>query len=76
DWGARLGYTPAMLAEVNRQAIALLEAVRSEYEPASAPVVISGCIGPRGDGYTADTTMNPNQAKAYHAIQVETFADT
>jgi S-methylmethionine-dependent homocysteine/selenocysteine methylase len=39
-------------------------------------VVVSGCIGPRGDGYQPDSTMSADQAQAYHAVQIETFADT
>src|SRR5262245_34971493 len=49
DWGARLGYRGQDLAEVNRQAIALLERIREELRQTSTAVVISGCIGPRGD---------------------------
>ncbi|MEI6083971.1 MAG: homocysteine S-methyltransferase family protein [Verrucomicrobiota bacterium] len=74
DWGRRLGYTTAMLAETNRQAIQLLEEVRREYE--SIPVVISGCLGPRGDGYIAGHAMSEREAEVYHRDQIETFAAT
>jgi S-methylmethionine-dependent homocysteine/selenocysteine methylase len=76
DWGARLGYTPQALADANRRAIALLEEVRNEYETDRTPVVVSGCVGPRGDGYVPDRAMSPDEAEAYHRPQVETFADT
>jgi S-methylmethionine-dependent homocysteine/selenocysteine methylase len=74
DWGARLGYTPDDLAEVNRRAIRLLEEVRDEYESERTPVVISGCLGPRGDGYVPEGAMSAPEAEAYHAGQIETFA--
>jgi homocysteine S-methyltransferase len=51
DWGARLGYTEGALADANQQAIRLLEEIREEPRTCSKPVVISGCVGPRGDGY-------------------------
>lgn len=74
DWGTRLGYTPGALADANRRAIHLLEQVRHEYETEQTPVVISGCLGPRGDGYVPDRTMSEQEAEAYHREQVETFA--
>jgi S-methylmethionine-dependent homocysteine/selenocysteine methylase len=76
DWGARLGYTTDDLAEANREAISLLEEVRSEYESDRTPVVISGCVGPRGDGYVPDRVMSALEAEAYHREQVETLAGT
>ena len=76
DWGARLGYTADALAEANRRAIRLLEEIRSEYEIGGTPVVISGCLGPRGDGYVPDRAMSEQEAEAYHREQVGTFADT
>lgn len=76
DWGLRLGYDAARLAEVNRRAIALLERIRDEYETDATPIVISGNLGPRGDGYKADARMSTREARAYHAPQIETFAAT
>ena len=39
-------------------------------------VIISGCIGPRGDGYRVDNEMTAEEAQRYHEPQVATFADT
>jgi homocysteine S-methyltransferase len=39
------------------------------------PVVISGAIGPRGDGYQPGALMQRDEARAYHSLQVRTFAD-
>src|SRR5262245_16087977 len=74
DWGTRLGYTSEALADVNRKAIHLLANVRNAYETDRTRVVISGCIGPRGDGYVPDSAMSVQAAEAYHRAQVETFA--
>lgn len=76
DWGQKLGYTPAALAGANRRAVHLLEELRSEYETEQTPVVISGCLGPRGDGYVPDRAMSAQEAEAYHREQIETFADS
>ena len=74
DWGARLGYSPEALADVNRQAIQMLLEIRNEYESGLTPVVISGCLGPRGDGYVPGNVMSAEEAEAYHWAQIETFA--
>lgn len=74
DWAASLGYSAAELAALNRRAIDMLEALREAYETPRQPIVISGCIGPRGDGYVAESIMTPAAAEAYHRPQIETFA--
>jgi S-methylmethionine-dependent homocysteine/selenocysteine methylase len=75
DWGARLGYSPPALADINRRAIALMHDLRRELETERSPMVISGCVGPRGDGYKADAVLTPAAAQAYHAAQIGVFAD-
>jgi homocysteine S-methyltransferase len=74
DWAGRLGYSATALAEINRRSVTLLEDVRAEYESPSSPVVISGCLGPRGDGYVPALRMSADDAQRYHAVQLETLA--
>ncbi len=74
DWGSRLGYTAEALADANRRAIALLEEVRDEFGTDRTPVVVSGCLGPRGDGYVPGRAMSEREAEAYHGEQIATFA--
>ncbi len=76
DWGEKLGYSQHTLAEANRKAARLIEEIRSEYETPATPIVISGCVGPRGDGYIADHLMSEKEAEDYHHAQIETFAGT
>lgn len=76
DWGARLGLGRAELEQVNRAAIHMLEAVRAEFETATTPIVISGNLGPRGDGYQAGKRMTVEEAALYHGPQVLDFVDT
>jgi S-methylmethionine-dependent homocysteine/selenocysteine methylase len=75
DWGARLGYSAEGLDDVNRRGVALLEEVR-EAAANGVDVLISGCIGPRGDGYVVGEVMSAKAARAYHSAQVATFAST
>jgi S-methylmethionine-dependent homocysteine/selenocysteine methylase len=76
DWGTRLGYSSAELAAANRAAIALLERIRAKLENPSTPMVISGCVGPRGDGYDPSEIMDAATAERYHGEQIRTFAAT
>jgi len=76
DWGERLGYSREALAGANRKAIGLLEEIRNEVEDGRTRAVISGCVGPRGDGYAPGNTMSEATAESYHAEQIGTFAET
>ena len=51
DWARELGYSSARLDEVNRAAVALAEEVRAAAAADGVTAVVSGCVGPRGDGY-------------------------
>lgn len=73
DWGDKLGYSRDALADVNRRSVLLLEAIRSEYDD-GVPIIISGCLGPRGDGYIPHAAMSVYESEDYHRMQVETFA--
>ena len=68
DWGTKLGYSTTALAELNRQAIALLQEVRDAYEPDATPMVISGCIGPRAMDVISATLMTEGDAERYHTM--------
>jgi S-methylmethionine-dependent homocysteine/selenocysteine methylase len=74
DWGERLGYSRRELEFVNRRAIALLQGMRQELNDAGSVAVVSGCVGPRGDGYQPARVMSADEARAYHRAQVEVFA--
>lgn len=74
DWGNKLGYSSDDLRAVNRRLVHMLEDIRAEYETGRTPIVISGCIGPRGDGYVPDNAMSVGEAEDYHSLQMETFA--
>ena len=76
DWGRKIGYSTQELVTMNRQAIQLLADIRDEYENENTKLVISGCIGPRGDGYQPDSKMTIEEAEAYHAWQMNVLADT
>jgi len=76
EWGERIGDTPEELALFIRAGVRLLERVRSEVATGDVPVIISGCFGPRGDGYSPGGMMSAEEAQKYHGEQMATFAGT
>lgn len=76
DWIALMGMSDDDLIRINRESIAFLEDVREAHETEDTPMVISGCMGPRGDGYDPGALMNADEAEAYHTAQVRALAGT
>jgi S-methylmethionine-dependent homocysteine/selenocysteine methylase len=75
DWGSKIGYDAAALERINREAIAMLFEIRDRHETPSSPMVVSGNLGPRGDGYDPGMLMRPEEARDYHRPQIVTFRD-
>jgi S-methylmethionine-dependent homocysteine/selenocysteine methylase len=71
DWGEKLGYSLAQLEDANRRAVGFMDGLRDQ-----ADVLVSGCVGPRGDGYVPGELMSADEAERYHGWQVGIFADT
>lgn len=76
DWGGRLGYSDTELADMNLRAIEMLREIRDDLEKRGTTAVISGCIGPRGDGYAPDNLMTADEAEAYHSRQIGFLSET
>ena len=74
DWGDKLGYSSEQLDAVNRNSVEFLEELRARYAGEAGPIVISGNIGPRGDGYVASNLMSAAEARQYHEAQIRSFA--
>lgn len=73
DWGARLGYDADALEAANRRCVELFADLRAANR--DVEVVISGNLGPRGDGYATGHEMTADEAEAYHAPQVRWLHD-
>lgn len=76
EWAAKLGYSRAALADINRKAIGVMAGLREEFETPRSPMPISGNLGPRGDGYQPGRLMSAQEAQDYHAEQIAAFAGT
>lgn len=75
DWSTRVGYGAAATGRVNADAVVLLRGLALRYRDRVPAVLVSGVVGPRGDGYRAGETPDPQEAREYHAAQVGVLAD-
>ena len=76
DWAKKLGYSKESLDEMLHKAVEYLVPFRAEYETEETKMVLSSCIGPRGDGYVPGDQMSVNEAEDYHSLQIETLSKT
>ena len=74
DWGFKLGYSQKELDSINRNSVRFMRSLVNEHPISSEKALISGNIGPRGDGYVVDSKMTPAESKAYHSKQINTLA--
>jgi len=74
DWGVKLGYTHDEIFALNKQSIKFTRELAEPFSQSLPQIILSGNIGPRGDGYKAENCMTAEQAKAYHTEQVKAFA--
>jgi S-methylmethionine-dependent homocysteine/selenocysteine methylase len=75
DWADKLWLSADELIAANSAAIELMAELRAVHETETTPIVVSGCVGPRGDGYDPGQVMSPEEAADYHADQVCVFAE-
>ncbi len=75
DWAATLGHDRVALAELIAAAVAVPDALRRSWT-GTAPFLVGGVVGPRGDGYRIDAAMSASEAAEYHAFQIGVLADT
>lgn len=75
DWATLLGVDAEHLRALNIQAAQMMCAMRSRWAPRlDGPIVVSGVIGPRGDGYIAEAPRSADDAADYHGLQAEALA--
>ena len=74
DWGYKLGYQADELHQINMNSIEFLKSLKPKVAK-HLKVLVSGCIGPRGDGYRVDQQMTIESAKTYHSLQIKSFAE-
>lgn len=75
DWAAPIGFQDLdALTDANQRGLKLTDEIRTANATRDTPIVVSGCIGPRGDGYDPGNLMSMAEAEAYHSWQIGVFA--
>ena len=72
-WTAAMGYSKARTAELTRLTVELGRDLAGRNP--DLEIVVSGNIGPRGDGYAPDRLMTAEEAADYHDHQIGAFAE-
>jgi S-methylmethionine-dependent homocysteine/selenocysteine methylase len=75
DWGARLGHDRTALADANRESVEMLHGLAGQWRDRIPEILVTGVVGPRGDGYDASPAIGADEAADYHQPQVRAFAE-
>ncbi len=73
DWGERMNYDQEEIFRINQRAIHFLDVIREDYEQQIEHIYVSGCVGPRSDGYVVEDKMSVEEAMNYHESQITAF---
>jgi homocysteine S-methyltransferase len=73
DWGRTLGHERDELGRFIDASVEMMCELRSGRN-GTPPILVSGLIGPRGDGYRVDTAMDADEAAEYHGFQIDRSA--
>jgi homocysteine S-methyltransferase len=75
DWCRKLGLDEAAMRRLIAEGVALMNTLRDAYAGAiDGAIVVSGCIGPRGDGYQPGQAMSGEDAMQAHLPQARALA--
>ena len=75
SWGKKLGYNATELKRINTEAISFLNDLKQSFADEHHPMLVSGCIGPEGDGYHIDHKLTTEEAETYHCEQIHSFKE-
>ena len=73
DWADLLDISAEKLKQMTSKAISMMLELHDEAPVDQPTIVVSGNIGPRGDGYSPDFHMTAEEAEVYHTAQIETM---
>ncbi len=74
DWAEPLGLDQDQLDQLNKEAVRMLRRLGEQFKTRVTDLIVSGCIGPRGDGYDPGRVMSREEAEAYHSHQAAVLA--
>jgi S-methylmethionine-dependent homocysteine/selenocysteine methylase len=74
DWGYKMGYSGREMQRINELAVTFTRGLQKQASELSVHALLSGNIGPRGDGYQVGKVMTSAKARDYHSSQIRAFA--
>lgn len=74
DWAYKLGYSNNELDVINKNSVKLIRSITEKHKIAPSNILISGTVGPRGDGYIIGQAMTIAEAESYHFNQIMSLA--
>jgi homocysteine S-methyltransferase len=75
EWAATIGHDVDDLGRLIAGGIELLHDLRDRHA-GQRPFLVSGTVGPRGDGYELGRTMTAEEASGYHDWQIARMAES
>ena len=70
DWAAVLGHDLGTLGSLIDECVGVVADVRDMWR-GNQPFLLSGAVGPRGDGYQVEDSMTPEASADYHGFQID-----
>jgi homocysteine S-methyltransferase len=68
---AKIGLDANDTAKINRDCVQMVRDIRDAYPLFSDKIMINGPIGPKNDAYIAQDAISAEEARQYHAPQIE-----
>ena len=69
-WAGQLGLTVTEIMDTNKRAVEFVSNIRSQHEDTSLPIIVNGLVGPAGDAYAPDSSIDEKDAFLIHAPQI------
>jgi homocysteine S-methyltransferase len=75
EWAPKLGRSAAEMERLNRDAVTFAKGIRARWQDHVDTILLNGVVGPAGDGYSPNSTLDPATAERIHTRQIEIFAE-
>lgn len=70
-WADVVDLKPEELVRLTEESARFLDKIKQKYSTEETPMVVAGCLGPRGDGYKVGKEMSVEEAAKYHRPHIQ-----
>jgi homocysteine S-methyltransferase len=60
--------------DINQDNVSFIRQIHDSYGPDASPIFVGGTMGPKGDAYTPEEALSPDDAAQFHQPQIEALA--